>query len=88
MEKIPLTKAIASSGFCSRRKAEELIRFRKVQVNNKIYDYKQDHSKKDFKLIYLLVTSVVVGIHALPIDKIEIGKEYQYNGHVYIFKGN
>ncbi|MCF7820426.1 MAG: pseudouridine synthase [Candidatus Pacebacteria bacterium] len=34
MEKIPLTKAIANSGFCSRRKAEELIRLKKVLVNN------------------------------------------------------
>lgn len=36
MEKIILQKFIAQSGYCSRRNAEELIRGKKVKVNDKI----------------------------------------------------
>ena len=36
MTKIILQKYISSSGYCSRRKAEKLIGFGQVKVNNKI----------------------------------------------------
>ncbi len=36
MEKQPITKIIANSGFCSRRKAESLIRKKQVYINNNL----------------------------------------------------
>lgn len=54
-KKIRLNKAIASSGLCSRRKAEELIKSGKVKVNGKViselayYIFKDDDLEVDGK---------------------------------------
>ena len=45
--KIVLQKYIAESGFCSRRRAEELIRQKKVKVNNEIAELGTRVSEKD-----------------------------------------
>lgn len=52
MEKVRLNKYIASSGFCSRRKADELIEEGKVKVNGKITtDFSTAVNNKDKILI-------------------------------------
>ena len=47
-EQVRLNKFIASTGFCSRRKADELIEAKKVKVNGKIVtDFSTTVCKKD-----------------------------------------
>ncbi|MCK4540503.1 rRNA pseudouridine synthase [Candidatus Parcubacteria bacterium] len=47
MIKIVLQKFIANAGYCSRRKAEELIRLGRVKVNNKIAELGMKVSEND-----------------------------------------
>lgn len=55
---IPLTKFISQSGHCSRRKAEELIRAGKVNVNNKTAELGQRVNEKDIiKINNKLITT-------------------------------
>ena len=77
-ELVRLQKVIAERGFCSRRKAEELILDNKVKVNGEIVAYNfyvlhenvfLQHSffKKDSAIVYHLFFLLCICVNSIPV---------------------